>query len=84
MYTRPMQPKDQRINFLVTRDERAMLDELSERSGLTISDWLRQAIRRGHEQESTRKVKPRRVSGNPADPRREQQAWEAAKGFRKR
>jgi uncharacterized protein (DUF1778 family) len=50
-----MQPKDQRINFLVTQDERAMLDQLSEWSGLTISDWLRQAIRRAHEAEWERR-----------------------------
>lgn len=40
--------RQNRVNMLVSDEELAMLRELADREGLTLSDWMRQAIRKAH------------------------------------
>lgn len=42
----------------ISPEERAMLETLATREGLTASDWLRQAIRRAHAE--LKPAKPRK------------------------
>ena len=48
MYMSPAAKRDIQLKIMVSADERRMLDELAERSGLTASDVIRQFIRREH------------------------------------
>lgn len=51
MYSRwamPLKPKSNQFNMRLTDDEVRMLNDLSERVGLTQSDILRQFIRKEH------------------------------------
>ncbi len=53
MYMPPAK-RDVQLKIMVSGDERRMLDELAERSGLTASDVIRQFIRREHAATSPR------------------------------
>ena len=42
------EPKDKHLLFRLSPTERRMLDAMAEKTGLTMSAYLRQAIRREH------------------------------------
>lgn len=46
----PPTKRDERLHILLDRDEKRMLDELAEKLGLTVSDVVRQLVRRKHQQ----------------------------------
>lgn len=41
-------PREQRFNFMMSDEERAMLDTLAAADNRTAGDWLRVAIRTAH------------------------------------
>jgi hypothetical protein len=50
--------RENRVNLLVTSDERAMLRTLADRAGVTMSDYLRLYIRREYAALEQQPAKP--------------------------